>query len=112
MKVRTPDGRIGWVVSMYTNAKRAGTTTKGTYNSYKPSTRPNNTSKSRTTRSFTGGSMVTAGVRVHATPALRGQVIGLAAAGTHVQIIGHSGSWVLVRLPNGRTGYIYGIYVH
>jgi uncharacterized protein YgiM (DUF1202 family) len=112
LKVRTPGGRIGWVVSMYTSAKSTGSASRNTYNSYKPSRNSRSTSKSRTTRSFTGGSMVTAGVRVHATPALGGRVIGLAAAGTHVRIIGRAGSWVLVRLPSGRTGYVYGIYVH
>jgi uncharacterized protein YgiM (DUF1202 family) len=37
--------------------------------------------------------------------------VGLAAAGTHVQVLGYSGGWALVRLPNGQTGYVLGTYV-
>ncbi len=57
------------------------------------------------------GHVLTAGVRVHAAPGLRSRVVGLAAAGTHVMILGYQAGWVLVRLPNGQTGYVDGVYV-
>lgn len=58
-----------------------------------------------------GRSVITAGVRVHSAPGVRAPVVTLAAAGTHVRVLGYRGGWTLVRLPNGTTGYVLGVYV-
>lgn len=106
MKIRTSGGYVGWVVAAYTSGARR-TSSRPTYNKYAP--RPAHRSARRT--SFARGPMLTAGVRVHAAPGMKTRVIGLAAAGTHVLVLGHSGRWTLVRLPSGQVGYVFGAFV-
>jgi len=48
---------------------------------------------------------------VHVAPGVKSAVVTLAAAGTHVRILGYRGGWTLVRLPSGATGYVLGSYV-
>jgi cell wall-associated NlpC family hydrolase/uncharacterized protein YgiM (DUF1202 family) len=105
MKVRTPSGAVGWIVSGYTGAVHRPT---GTVSKTSPTQQIRSGS---TSRSVAGKSRLTAGVRVHASPGVKSPVIGLAGAGTRVQIIGRSGGWVLVRLPSGQTGYVSGAFV-
>ncbi|HEX6507791.1 MAG TPA: SH3 domain-containing protein, partial [Chloroflexota bacterium] len=58
-----------------------------------------------------GTSILTAGVRVHSRPGMAAPVITLAAAGTHVSVLGYSSGWALIRLPAGTTGYVLGSFV-
>jgi uncharacterized protein YgiM (DUF1202 family) len=50
-------------------------------------------------------------VRVRYRPGLRAATTGLAAAGTHVRVLTSWNGWDHVRLPGGRTGWIYALYV-
>jgi uncharacterized protein YgiM (DUF1202 family) len=97
MKVRTAGGYVGWIVASYTRAAR-GSTAAGSTVAAKSS-------------SYRSGPTLTAGVRVHASPGLRSRVTTVAAAGTHVTVLGYHGAWMLVRLPSGQTGYVYASYV-
>lgn len=106
VKVRTSTGAVGWVVAGYTSVSHR-TSASPVYRSTTPS-RPLAAVRHSTS---TRGPVLTAGVRVHAAPGLRARVVGLAAAGTHVTVLGRSGAWTLVRLPSGRIGYVYAAYV-
>jgi cell wall-associated NlpC family hydrolase/uncharacterized protein YgiM (DUF1202 family) len=111
LEVRTPSGVVGWVkASLTSSGKRSGSRTPPTpptYSSVKPTHVQRVVSKALTT-----GPRLTAGVRVHVAPALSARVVTTAAAGTHVRILGYTGSWTLVRLPSGTTGYVFGAYIH
>jgi len=100
LEVRSPSGQVGWVAAGYTTGGRAPAVSSA-----------KRAGSQHRSASFTGGSVVTVGARVHAAPSLRARVIGGVAAGTHVQILGRSGAWALVRLPSGQTGYVYAALV-
>jgi cell wall-associated NlpC family hydrolase len=109
IQVRTSSGVVGWVKASLTSSgqhtKSASATTA--YNSVKPTRVQHATSRALTT-----GPRLTASVRIHVAPALNARVITTAALGTHVQVLSYRGSWVLVRLPSGAMGYVFGAYVH
>ena len=119
--VRLANGATGWIRGDLIGGAASPTapTAGPTYNqnSYnhsntrsKRTARPSSRTPSRT--GSTGrGSVVTAGVRVHSAPGGNAPVVGGAAAGTHVQVLGQSHGWTLVRLPNGQTGYVSSAYV-
>jgi N-acetylmuramoyl-L-alanine amidase len=100
--VRLANGTVGWVSGAVLGVASTGTAAN-TYANTHP--RP------KTTVTSVGGSVITAGVRVHSSPGIKAPVVTLAARGTHVRVLGYSRGWTLVRLPNGRTGYVLGIYV-
>ncbi|HEX8917276.1 MAG TPA: SH3 domain-containing protein [Chloroflexota bacterium] len=58
-----------------------------------------------------GSYVLTAGVRVHTRPGVSAPVVTLAAAGTHVNVLGYRNGWDLIRLPAGSTGYVLGSFV-
>ncbi len=64
-------------------------------------------SKSR----HSSGVHVTATVRLHATAGLRGRVIGVVAAGTHVTVLRRLSGWDYVRTSTGAVGYVDAAYV-
>lgn len=97
-RVLLPDGTTGWV--------------SGTLLGHGGSTTTTVANPQHSTRAVSShGSVLTAGVRVHVAPGTKSAVVTLAAAGTHVRILGHRGGWTLVRLPSGTTGYVLGSYV-
>jgi cell wall-associated NlpC family hydrolase/uncharacterized protein YgiM (DUF1202 family) len=102
-QVRTSSGQVGWIYAAYTTASVSSA------NRTSVATRTAN--RTATTRISSRRPVLTAGVRVHAAPGLSARVVTLAAAGTHVAILGRSGAWALVRLPSGRTGYVYALYL-
>lgn len=104
-KVQLAGGQIGYVARWYTSA---GATT-GRARARK--VRYTTPSRSTAGSAVQGTARLTAGVRIHAGPGLSARVIGTAIAGTRVTVLGRSGKWVLVRLPGGRTGYVFGLYV-
>jgi len=97
-RVLLPDGTTGWVSG--TLLGHAGSATTIVAN-------PQHSAQAGSSHS----SVLTAGVRVHAAPGTKSAVVTLAAAGTHVRVLGHRGGWTLVRLPSGTTGYVLGSYV-
>jgi uncharacterized protein YgiM (DUF1202 family) len=109
--VQLANGTVGWIkASLVSSQSTTGSRSKGTrptYRSYAPS-RPQRSARRPTSA---GGSVLTAGVRVHSRPGVNTPVVTLAAAGTRVQVLGSSGGWALVRLPSGTTGYVLGSYV-
>ncbi len=97
-RVLLPDGTTGWVSGTLLGHGGSATTTVAT--------------SQRSARAISShGSVLTAGVRVHVAPGVKSAVVTLAAAGTHVRILGYRGGWTLVRLPSGATGYVLGSYV-
>lgn len=113
MKVRTPDGSIGWVKTSMTSARhgsvqKAATSTGPAYKSVTPPQSVQHKVVSTSTR----GPYLTASVRVHVAPGLRARVIMTAGIGTHVQVLGYNAGWARVRLVTGVVGYVYGSYVH
>jgi len=70
------------------------------------STSPTTPSKSRSGRAH-----VTATVRLHATAGMKGRVIGIVQAGSHVTILRVVGAWDDVRTAGGATGYVDAAYV-
>jgi uncharacterized protein YgiM (DUF1202 family)/cell wall-associated NlpC family hydrolase len=108
-RVRLANGTVGWVSGSALGIKPVATasTVKNSYGYSGPRTPV----KKVATNKSTGPNVVTAGVNVHSRPGVKAPIITSAAAGTHVTVIGYRGNWKLVRLPNGMTGYILGIYV-
>ncbi len=109
LHVQLANGRTGWISETVT--ARTSTSTTPTYKqvAYSHSKRTQSTVKSTVAKR--PANMVTAGVRVHASPSAKGAVVTVAPAGTHVTVLGHSGGWTLVRLPSGQVGYVSGQYV-
>lgn len=99
LHVRLPNGATGWILASYTSERKAAVATA-----------PKAVKRSTRTASL-GKYVITAGVRVHARASLTSRVITLAAAGTHVHLLGRRGSWDHVRLPSGIAGFVYGSYV-
>jgi len=97
-RVQTSTGLYGWVSGSVLGGQPAVTTTAS------------RTPRAATMTSYTGHRL-TAGVRIHAGPALNARVIGGGVAGTHVTVLGYRNGFAYVRLPNGITGYVYGSYV-
>src|SRR5947209_12072811 len=91
MHVQLANGMTGWISGSVVGKTAARSTAK---TKAKTQTRVSTSSA----RAVAGGSVVTAGVRVHAGPALNSRVISMAAAGSRVQVLGRKGGWVLVRL--------------
>jgi len=121
--VRLADGTTGWVRGDVIGGAKASTGSKtsaqntgqvyGQYTYSHPPSRSKSASHRQSSKSSGAArSVVTVGVRVHSRPGVKAPVIGGAAAGTHVQVLGYSGGWALVRLPSGQTGYVLGTYVH
>jgi len=100
-RVRLPSGATGWV---------SGTVLGRSTTSYKSKSR---STTRRTTRAASKAfaHQITVGVRMHARASLKSRVVGLAAAGSHVAVLGFRNGFALVRLPSGATGYVYGAYV-
>lgn len=116
VEIRTSSGQVGWIKGSYTSSAAPSVGTSGpSYNSVsysRPKAAPRRTVARKTSRStFVGTHVVTAGVRIHSRASLRSPVIGGAAAGTHVQVLGFKNGFALVRLATGQTGYVYGAYV-
>jgi uncharacterized protein YgiM (DUF1202 family) len=103
LHVQLSSGATGWI-----DAAVVSGTSKASGTSSSRSTTKSSTSS---TKSTAGGSVLTAGVRVHSSPGVKAPVVGMAAAGTHVTVLGYKNGWALVRLPSGQTGYVLGTYV-
>ncbi len=108
MHVRLSDGQTGWVKASIlgpggqSNSHAAGRT--------QSSVLPDGSSVSPASTSPVQH-VLTAGVRVHFAPGINSPVIGLAAAGTHLHILGQQGNWDHVHLSDGMTGYVNAGYV-
>jgi uncharacterized protein YgiM (DUF1202 family) len=111
MKIRTSSGQVGWVMASYTSGPSRATSSGRSYNSYSYHSSAKRAARTTTRPTITGGSRVTAGVRLHAGPSLTARVIGGVAAGARVQVLGRVGSWLRVRTATGQIGYVYGAYV-
>ncbi|MBV9282453.1 MAG: SH3 domain-containing protein [Chloroflexi bacterium] len=101
--VQLVGGATGWI-----NGAAAGQGSSGPTYSSSTYKRPK---QSGSANGSSGGSVVTATVRVHSGPGINKPVVGMVAAGTRVQVIGYKRGWALVRLPGGATGYVLGSYV-
>jgi uncharacterized protein YgiM (DUF1202 family) len=99
--VRLASGVTGWVSG----------TVLGVTASAASTTRTTVRAKRVGSRVSAGTSVITEGVRVHTRPGIKAPVVTLVAAGTHVRVLGTRNGWTLVRLPNGTTGYVLGVYV-
>jgi N-acetylmuramoyl-L-alanine amidase len=101
--VRLSDGVTGWIYGSVIGALK-GSSSKST-----------SSTKSSTSRTAVNTSLyphlVTASVRVHATPSLKGKVIGGATAGTRAQVLGYANGFAHANLSNGVSGYVYGSYI-
>lgn len=96
------NGQTGWVSG---TVMRGAPTAYGSYATHQVK------HASRVNTGVSGTHVLTAGVRMHAAPGVKSRVTGLAAAGTHVRILSSRSGWDLVRLPDGETGYVDGLYV-
>ena len=97
-RVVLSDGTTGWVSgTLLGHASSATNTDAGSQHSVQATS--------------SRGSVLTAGVRLHAGPGVKTAVVTLAAAGTRVRVLGYHGGWALVRLPSGTKGYVLGSYL-
>jgi uncharacterized protein YgiM (DUF1202 family)/cell wall-associated NlpC family hydrolase len=96
-KVRLPDGSTGWV---------SGTVVSGSSPSYSSKT---NSGTKKNASGYTH--KITAGVNIRSGASVNSAVVGMAAAGTKVKVLGYKNGWTHVRLQNGLTGYVLGTYV-
>lgn len=106
-RVRLPNGSIGWV----SGTVIGGGASSVTYKSKSRSTTRSSSRRSTGSAGYSYTHRLTAGVRVHTGASIGSRVIGLAAAGSKVAVLGFRNGWTLVRLRNGRSGYVLGIYV-
>ena len=106
--VQLSNGTIGWISGTVIGGTGSA---PGSSTTYRSRTYQHNRNGSRTKTSFRGGSVLTAGVRVHSRPGINSPVIGMAAAGTRVQVLGYSAGWARIRTAGGMTGYVLGSYV-
>ncbi len=106
LHVQLANGNTGWVSGA---VARGPKTTYSTAPTYKQVSYTRKTYKPAAARAR--GAVVTVGARVHSSPGIKAPVVGTAAAGTHVKVLGHRGGWTLVRLPSGQTGYVLGSFV-
>lgn len=105
--VRLSNGTTGWI-----SGTVIGSTKTPSYSSYSSSgSRKSAASRTSSVSRAQYPHVVTAGVRVHATPSLRGRVVGGATAGTRARVLGYSNGFAHVQLSNGVTGYVFGSYV-
>jgi N-acetylmuramoyl-L-alanine amidase len=105
----------GWAHVVLANGQRGwvnGTVMQGAPTAYATYSTHQSKHVTRAQSASSGQHVLTAGVRMHSAPGVKSPVTGLAAAGTHVRILGSRGGWDLIRLPGGKTGYVDGIYVH
>jgi uncharacterized protein YgiM (DUF1202 family) len=103
--VRLSNGTTGWI-----SGTVIGSVKSPSYSSYSHTATRTKTRHSSVSKSYYPH-VVTAGVRVHATPSLKGRVIGGATAGTRARVLGYRNGFAHVQLSNGVTGYVYGTYV-
>lgn len=106
LHVQLANGNTGWVSGAVARSSKSATSSGPTY---KQVTYTHKTYKPAVAK--TRGAVVTVGARVHSAPGVKAPVVGTAAAGTRVRVLGHSGGWTLVRLPSGQTGYVLGRFV-
>ncbi len=99
MKVRTPTGFVGWIVSSYTTGSRRSTATQR----YSPA-------KVGSTLSGPTLSSRVSGLRIHSWASTSSGVVGSLAVGQKAQIIARSGGWVKVRTSSGVTGWVVSSY--
>jgi cell wall-associated NlpC family hydrolase/uncharacterized protein YgiM (DUF1202 family) len=115
-RVRLADGTTGWVsgralgISPITTPAVTKTTTKVAVTTVTTSS-TKHAATSASKKLGAGPNVVTVGVKVHTKPSLRATVETVLPAGTHVTVLGERGTWKLVRLATGTTGYIYATYV-
>jgi len=108
--VQLANGLVGWI----SGTVLGGGSSTPSYQSYGYShKKPTRTARTatQTPTSNRGRNVLTAGVRIHSQPGINAPVVGMAAAGSRVQVIGYSRGWVLVRTSSGLTGYVLGTYV-
>jgi N-acetylmuramoyl-L-alanine amidase len=108
-KIQLADGQVGWIFTQYTSAATASRTT--TASASKTAYNAPATTVKKATSTTQGKSTLTAGVNVRVAPSVSARVVTTAIAGTHVAVLGRSGAWDRIRLPNGQTGYVYATYV-
>ncbi len=106
LHVQLANGSTGWVSGAVARASRSNSATRPTYKQV----RYTRTSSKRVVAN-SRGAVVRARVRIHASPGIKAPVVGTAASGTHVRVLGHRGGWTLVRLPSGQTGYVSARYI-
>jgi cell wall-associated NlpC family hydrolase/uncharacterized protein YgiM (DUF1202 family) len=100
--VELSNGAIGWIsgtvigTGSTTSSVASGSSTKA---------------KVATASSTSYPHVLTAGVRIHSRPGINAPVIGLAAAGTHLAVLGFKLGWDYVKFATGKSGYIIGTYV-
>jgi SH3-like domain-containing protein len=107
--VLMPNGTGGWVSGSFVGpgaGQRTGSGRRAAATKRLPVRRVRATGPVRR-----AGSTITAGVRLRYRPSLRAPVLGLVAAGTHVQVLAAWGKWVYVRFRSGRSGWVYRAYV-
>lgn len=100
VRVLLPGGTRGWVDGAYVAAGTTPQAPSGSAVSIH--------SRSRIRRA---GSTLSATVRIHVRPNLLAPILRLAPAGAHVRVFESYLSWLYVRFPSGRGGWVDGAYV-
>lgn len=95
MKVRLPDGTVGWVTSSYTSASHAGTSrSKAQQVSTSASAKPG------------VGVTVQVALNLRSGPSLTSSVQTVLSPGSTYHILGRSNGWIHVRMADGTVGWI------
>lgn len=112
-KVQLPSGAVGWVLARYVSVTGATTPASsvpgGTTGATSNPTGPLHTNAPITSAKYTVSARVT-GLRVHASPSTGSPIVTTAYQGQRLQVIGRSGNWLEVLLPNGTTGWVNASY--
>jgi uncharacterized protein YraI len=120
LRIIMPHGQRGWVSGAYVdlrgsqsvaNARAVTSPTFKVHRARVTRTHRVTGTRSPSIRSSYKGAKVTASVRLRARPGLRAGALGLAAAGSHLTVLGSWNGWVYARFRNGRAGWVYGAYV-
>lgn len=99
-KVELTDGTVGYVIS---SALDSGAT-----RSSNP-VAPSSAGTPRATRRSVASTV--SGLNVRSAPSTGSRVVGSAAKGQHLEVLGYKNGWYKVRLPNGQIGWVSGAYV-
>jgi cell wall-associated NlpC family hydrolase len=95
-QIKLPDGRIGWVSSAYLKVDITQQATEQPYN---------------ITKMDTVGIVTTSKLNVRSGPASTYTIILALWQGNKVNIIGKSGDWYQIKLPDGKIGWVSSAYL-
>ena len=107
--VRTYGGLTGWVKRYYIHSDFPYTSLPFVENMQQPEQKP----PSQPPPSYPAGTVNTGFLNVRIGPGINYRPVAVVSSGAQVALLGRSqgGSWLLIRIPTGTTGWVNGYYI-